>query len=165
MTDKEKRNDEESTNGNGKGLEDTLNELGENVSKFMESVLEKGEELLGEAGLDDIFTPPDDESSTGTRRDSRTEARPEKTQFREPVVDVFDEEEEIVIYVELPGIDEETLGVHLHKNAIYVEAEADRDVFEKKIPLPAEVVPEPAYHFKNGILKIELKKEKSTSKK
>ncbi len=162
MTDKEKRNDEE--NSNGKGLEDTLNELGENMTKFMESVLEKGEELLGEAGLDDIFSPPGDDSSTGTRRDGRTNEA-ENPQYREPVVDVFDEENEIVIYVELPGIDEDTLGVHLHKNAIYVEAEADRDVFEKKITLPAEVVPEPAYHFKNGILKIQLKKEKTTSKK
>lgn len=161
MSDNDKRTDEERKD---KNLEETLNEFGENMAKFMESVLEKGEEFLENTGLDDIFSPQDD-SSTGTRHDGRANTKTAEPEYREPVVDVFDEEKEIVIYVELPGIDEETLSVNLRKGSIYVMAEAGRDVFEKKITLPAEVSSRPKYHFKNGILKIELKKVKTASKK
>lgn len=154
MTDEAKRDDEKRPDDDG--FEAALEDLSKSVANFMKKAVEKSEELLSSVGLDDVFGGMDfpDEGPTGTRR-KKTE---KSTARREPVVDVFDEGDEVLIYVELPGVEEENLEIKTKDGMIHLKARAGRDTFEEDIEIPKGINAEPTYHFKNGILKIQLSK-------
>jgi HSP20 family protein len=89
----------------------------------------------------------------------RTPKGPKVEEEREPITDVFDEKEEIKVYAEMPGIDEEAITVGLKEDILEVKAVSKDRRYHKEILLPAKVKPETLEKsFKNGILEVKIKK-------
>jgi len=78
----------------------------------------------------------------------------------EPLLDIFDENAELIVYLELLGIKEDKLLLRVENNKLIIEADKD---YHKEIPLPAVVnVKSFTSRYKNNILEVRLQKtEKS----
>jgi HSP20 family protein len=107
------------------------------------------------------------------------EMRFPKQLVREPLIDVIDQEKTIEVMAELPGVDKKDIEVNVNEDSVSLAAEQKQEVkqeqeqkgyyfhersfqkFYRKIPLPAEVIPEKTNaEFKAGILKLTLQKKK-----
>lgn len=87
-----------------------------------------------------------------------TEEGPTVDEVREPLVDVFDEAAEILIVVELPGVDEEEIHVEVRDDILSLETTGERR-YAKEILLSQVVDPASLQKaYKNGILELRLKK-------
>ncbi len=92
-----------------------------------------------------------------------------------PSVDVTEDDKEIRIACELPGIDEKDIDITLAKDSITIKGEKKQETedkgkdyyrmersygsFQRMVPLPAEIDEEKAQaDFKKGVLKITLPK-------
>lgn len=82
-------------------------------------------------------------------------------EVREPMVDVFDEKDLILVIVELPGVSESEIKIEVAGDILNLTA-SDRDrKYAKEILLPGKVKPDSVKtSYKNGILEITLEKEK-----
>ena len=80
-------------------------------------------------------------------------------EVREPIVDVFDEGNRILVIAELPGVSEEEIKVEVAGDILNLTA-SDRDrKYAKEILLPNKVKKEGMKSvYKNGILEITLPK-------
>ncbi len=91
----------------------------------------------------------------------KTKAGPKVSETREPIVDVFDEKDHILIIAELPGIDEKSIKLDLKKDILLLEAESRDRKYAKEILLPVKINFESReMNFKNGILEVKFKKAK-----
>jgi len=129
------------------------------------------------------YNPPKDGSSrfagssrvpTASSRSLRERAPKTKPEFkitetREPIVDVFDEKNHILVVAELPGVLEESIKLDLKGDILILEAGDEKRKYSKEILLPrlrqgfggqaAKVdFEQKETNFKNGILEIKLKK-------
>ena len=75
---------------------------------------------------------------------------------KEPLLDIFDEDADMVVYLELLAIKEDKLRLSVANNKLIIDADKD---YHKEIPLPA-VVNEKSFtkRYKNNILEVRLKK-------
>jgi HSP20 family protein len=82
-------------------------------------------------------------------------------EVREPIVDIFDEKDHILVIVELPGVSENEIKIEVAGDILNLTA-ADKDrKYAKEILLPSKVKPELIKtSYNNGILEITLEKEK-----
>jgi HSP20 family protein len=88
-----------------------------------------------------------------------TEEGPVVAEVREPLVDIFDEGQEIVIVAELPGVAEEDIRAEVQDDILSLETTGERK-YAKEILLPEAVdVATLQRTYKNGILELRLKKE------
>jgi HSP20 family protein len=88
-----------------------------------------------------------------------TQTGPEVAEVREPLVDVFDEAQEIVIAAELPGVSEAEIKIEIQDDVLSLETNGERK-YAKEILLPAVVeVASLQKTYNNGILEIRLKKK------
>jgi HSP20 family protein len=87
-----------------------------------------------------------------------TEAGPEVAEIREPLVDLFDEEAELVVVAELPGVSEDEISIAIQGDILILETTGARK-FARDVLLPS-VVDETHFQqvYRNGILEIRLKK-------
>ena len=82
-------------------------------------------------------------------------------EVREPMVDVFDEEDHVVVIAELPGVSEEGIKVEVAGDILNLTASNAGRKYAKEILLPSKVKPASLEHgYKNGILEIRLEKER-----
>lgn len=82
-------------------------------------------------------------------------------EIREPIVDVFDEKDYILVIAELPGVTEERIKVEVAGDILNLSASDTDRKYAKEILLPSKVRPSPLKTvYKNGILEIKLEKEK-----
>ncbi len=87
-----------------------------------------------------------------------TEKGPAVTDVREPLADVFDEETEVVVVVELPGASEEEISIAVEDRLLKIEANGEIR-YAKKVELPARVQAASAKKvYRNGLLEIRLTK-------
>lgn len=78
---------------------------------------------------------------------------------REPLTDVFDEKNEIVIISEIPGAGEDGVTVSLKGDILEISASGKNRTYYKEILLPAKVKAETLSHsYKNGVLEVRVKK-------
>ena len=88
----------------------------------------------------------------------RTEEGPVVADVREPLVDVFDEPDEIVLVAEIPGANEEDVSVELHDDVLVLQTTGERK-YAREVLLPAAVdAASMQKTFRNGILELKLKK-------
>lgn len=81
-----------------------------------------------------------------------------KTDYKkEPVVDVFNEESEVVVTFELPGVSDENITVSLKDNKLTLETTGARS-YKKDVDLDDSVSSKFTTFFKNGILTIKIEK-------
>ncbi|MCX6054958.1 MAG: Hsp20/alpha crystallin family protein [Chloroflexi bacterium] len=87
-----------------------------------------------------------------------TQSGPIVVDIREPLVDVFDEEKEIIIAVELPGVGEGEIQIKIQNNVLTLQT-SGRLKYAKEILLPAAVKDSSLQKtYNNGILELRLKK-------
>lgn len=83
---------------------------------------------------------------------------PVVSDVREPLVDVFDEGEEIVVTAELPGVADEELTLTVAASVLSLETTGTRR-YAKEIVLPIPVDTSSLRRsFRNGILQVQLRK-------
>ena len=82
-------------------------------------------------------------------------------QVAEPVVDVFEEAEEIRVTAELPGVLEGNIETEVNGDILTISTTGDRQ-YNAEVLLPAPVDPESVESsYNNGILELKLKKTAS----
>jgi HSP20 family protein len=78
---------------------------------------------------------------------------------REPITDVFDEKNEIKIYMEMPGVNKEDIKLDLKEDLLDVSAKNSKRKYHKELLLPSKVKSETLiWDYKNGILEIKIGK-------
>jgi HSP20 family protein len=83
---------------------------------------------------------------------------PEVVDVREPLIDVFDEGDEIVIAAELPGAKEDEIEVEVKGDVLALSSSGERR-YAKEVLLPGPVDGASMRRsFKNGLLELRLKK-------
>jgi HSP20 family molecular chaperone IbpA len=77
---------------------------------------------------------------------------------REPLTDVFEEDDATKIYVELPGEEEDNIHLNVNEDSVEIKAEN----FYKIVRLPKRRIEAEniSSEYKNGVLKITLPKKK-----
>jgi HSP20 family protein len=82
-------------------------------------------------------------------------------EVREPIVDVFDEKDRILVIVELPGVSKEKIKVEVNGDILNLTTSDKERRYAKEILLPHKVNAETLKtSYKNGILEITLEKQK-----
>ncbi len=82
-------------------------------------------------------------------------------EVREPIVDVFDEKEAVIVVAELPGVNEKDITVDLRDDVLAIGAETGEQKYYKEILLEVPVTPEGLTRsYRNGILEIRICKKK-----
>jgi len=80
----------------------------------------------------------------------------EHQERKEPLLDIFDEDAELIVYLELLGIKEEKLRLSVANNKLIIEADKD---YHREISLPVVVTTNSfTKRYKNNILEVRLKK-------
>ena len=81
-------------------------------------------------------------------------------EVREPIVDIFDEEDHILVIAELPGVVEDKIKIEVAGDILNLDASNTDRKYAKEILLPSKVKKEGIkFVYKNGILEITLEKE------
>jgi len=89
----------------------------------------------------------------------KTPEGPKVDEEREPLTDIFDEKDEIVVIAEMPGIEENDLVIDLKEDILEISAVGKNRTYRKELLLPVKASDENLSHkFKNGILEIRIKK-------
>lgn len=79
-------------------------------------------------------------------------------EVREPLVDVFDEDKEIVVTAELPGARESDIAIELEGDVLKIKSQGERS-YAKDVPLPAAVDGKSLHKkYNNGILEVRARK-------
>jgi len=87
-----------------------------------------------------------------------TQTGPVVEEVREPIVDVFDEGEQVRVLAEMPGVNETDIQHELKGDILILSAEDGRKYY-KEVLLPASVKEEEVkVSYKNGILELRLLK-------
>ncbi|MBL7183583.1 MAG: Hsp20/alpha crystallin family protein [Anaerolineae bacterium] len=152
-----------------KGLGDFIDLLGDMIETGEEEVTRSGEfrvKGLGDKGRG-VYGFSVRSGIGGIPRVERfgniraTEEGPVVAEVREPLVDLFDEEQEIVVVAELPGVGEEEVHVEIQDDILSLETTGERK-YAKEILLPEPVDAATLQKaYKNGILELRLKKAKA----
>jgi HSP20 family protein len=86
--------------------------------------------------------------------------RPKISETIEPLIDVIEEEDEVLVVAELPGVDKDKIKVRATENKVIIKAENSKKYY-KEVELPTKVDPTSAKaSYRNGVLEIKLKKKK-----
>jgi HSP20 family protein len=89
----------------------------------------------------------------------KTPEGPKVNEEREPITDIFDETDEMIIIAEMPGIEESDLKIDLKEDMLEISAVSKSRSYRKELLLPNKASNESLKHkFTNGILEIRIKK-------
>jgi HSP20 family protein len=89
----------------------------------------------------------------------KTPKGPTVEEEREPITDVFDEEDEVRVYAEMPGVNEEDIKVDLREDILDISAQSGDRKYHKEVFLRTKVKTATlTQRYKNGILEIRIKK-------
>ena len=89
----------------------------------------------------------------------KTPEGPKVDEEREPITDLFDEKNELVIIAEMPGIEETDIKIDLKEDILEISAISKTRSYRKEMLLPVKASKQNLKHkFTNGILEIRIKK-------
>jgi HSP20 family protein len=89
----------------------------------------------------------------------KTPEGPKVDEEREPITDIFDEKDEIVVIAEMPGIEQDDIKLDLKEDMLEIWADSKHRKYRKEMLLPAKGDQSNMQHkFTNGILEIRIKK-------
>jgi HSP20 family protein len=92
------------------------------------------------------------------RRGVKSE-RSEVQEVREPLVDIFEEEDHLLVVGELPGIAKEDVKIEIQEDVLLISAERGDRKYRKKVLLPRDVTRgKLRVSCKNGVLEIKCPK-------
>jgi HSP20 family protein len=88
----------------------------------------------------------------------RKKKRPSQ-EVRVPVVDIFEEEDHLLVMAELPGIAKEDVKIEIQEDVLLISAERGDRKYRKEVLLPREVTrAKLRVSCKNGLLEIRCPK-------
>ncbi|MFA4880501.1 MAG: Hsp20/alpha crystallin family protein [Candidatus Doudnabacteria bacterium] len=122
--------------------------------------------------------PARKQASYGTGKFGTGQAKIKITEEREPIVDVFDEKDHILVIIELPGMGKESIKLTLKGDILTLKAHSaghstlrvsdsmssrqagsEKRKYYKEILLPAEVdIRTKKVSYRNGLLEVKIKK-------
>ena len=170
MAEKEEKDEVEIDFGIGKisfgGLFKGLGNLIDLASKLSEEGVEKKGEIKGlPKGARGVYGfsirtlagKPVIESFGNIRE---TAKGPVVEEVREPMVDVFDERDRILVIAELPGVSEDEIKIEVAGDILNLTASDSDRKYAREILLPGKVKADSVKtSYKNGILEVTLEKE------
>lgn len=90
----------------------------------------------------------------------KTKEGPEIEEEREPITDVFDEENRIKIYSEIPGVKKEDINYSVIDDILKFSAERGNRKYYKEVLLPSKIIENSiSLRFNNGIMILTIKKK------
>ena len=100
------------------------------------------------------FNKLNEKDSTHLQEPSATDSIKES----EPIVDVFEEGQNIRVMAELPGVSENDVKLNIESNTLIISTADSTRKYYKRIELPKHVKKEAIeYSCKNGVLEVKLK--------
>jgi len=79
---------------------------------------------------------------------------------REPLVDIFDEADHLLVLAEMPGIGDGDVRLELRDDILSIAAEKGEQKYRKEVLLPSAFLPENMSHTcRNGILEVMFMKD------
>ena len=97
------------------------------------------------------------EFKRGFKKRPRTSPKPPEVERREPIVDLFEEDDGIHIVVEIPGTKKKEISLGINEETLSLVVNGKRK-YQKEINLPRPARPEDmAWTYRNGILDIKIK--------
>jgi HSP20 family protein len=95
-----------------------------------------------------------------------TRIPPASIREREPMVDVFEDEDFVNVMAELPGVEESKVKLEVENDLLTIRSDTSARKYYKEVKLPTSVKKHPAESkFRNGILEIKLVKAKLSGKR
>ncbi len=90
----------------------------------------------------------------------KTPKGPKVEEVREPITDVFDEKDKIMIIVEMPGVSKKDIKLELKDDILELTAESGHKKYAKEVLLVTKSLKAENMTsiYKNGILEINIKK-------
>lgn len=89
----------------------------------------------------------------------KTKEGPKVEEEREPLSDIFDEGDDVVVMLEMPGVTKEDITVTLEGDILEVIAQSQSRKYRKELLLPSAVQAETiAWSYQNGVLEVTVKK-------
>ncbi|NJL34978.1 MAG: Hsp20/alpha crystallin family protein [Chloroflexaceae bacterium] len=147
------------------GLMEALNEAAQQAEEQMRKANVNVETSSSSTGTAYGFSFRTDIGGTGggphVRTTVRTSTRTSSAapEAREPLVDVFDEGDEILVIVELPGVSMADIRIELNEDVLALETTGERR-YVKEILLPAAVDTTMLQQtYRNGILEVRLHRQ------
>ncbi|ABM81090.1 archaeal heat shock protein Hsp20 [Hyperthermus butylicus] len=84
----------------------------------------------------------------------------------EPLVEVIDEKDKVVVIAEIPGVEKDKIDIRIKDGKLIIRAEDRERKYYKEIELPPNIKPETAKaKYKNGVLEVTIEKEKPEEEK
>jgi len=84
---------------------------------------------------------------------------PQVKEEREPLVDVIDENDEIAVFAELPGVEKNDIRLYSSEKNLTISVDSKGRKYHKELELPDSVLPTSAKAtYKNGVLEVRFKK-------
>jgi HSP20 family protein len=89
----------------------------------------------------------------------KTPNGPKVDEEREPLTEILEQKDEIIIFSEIPGVEDNDIIIELKENILKFSAANNSRKYRKKILLSHKVQKQSFSHtYKNGILEIKIKK-------
>lgn len=87
-----------------------------------------------------------------------------KRQDLKPLIDIFQDNNNITIVAEIAGFNKETFKINVKDQKVTLSAKSKERRYYKSLNLPKVVIPDETHtKYKNGVLEIKLKKAESTA--
>ncbi len=84
---------------------------------------------------------------------------------REPLIDIVDEDDNIKVVAELPGVNKEDISLYLTENSLTIDVNTPERRYHKELELPVEIEEASARsRFFNGVLETTMTKKKPRGK-
>jgi HSP20 family protein len=91
----------------------------------------------------------------GNIRKDRKSGHTVVQEVREPVVDVFEEEDHVLVVAEMPGVSAEDVKIAVEDNLLTITAARGDKKYRKEVPLPASCAREKMHvSCNNGVVEI-----------
>jgi HSP20 family protein len=140
--------------------EDLQKMINENMARMgVQPFVFKGKMTIGKDGIPRFEPFKNKQENSPNEVDIKEE--------REPLVDIMEEDEEVVIVAEIPGCVKENIELETTDNSLTIIA-CDEDKVRKyntTVDLPSKINPDHARaRYQNGILEVKLKKVKGRRK-
>ncbi len=90
-----------------------------------------------------------------------TTVGPRVKEEREPLVDIIQENDEIAVFAEVPGVEKDDIRLHSNEKNLTISVDSKGRKYYKELELPAQILPASAKaSYKHGVLEVRLKKAK-----
>jgi HSP20 family protein len=78
---------------------------------------------------------------------------------REPLTDIIEEEKDVAVTVEIPGVEKEDIDLHVTENSLEIIVDTPKRKYHKKVDLPCDVLPKTTKAtYKNGVLDVVIQR-------